>query len=137
MAVQPHTALHEGSYLLDVQGPRIMLQPRRGQEGFREDLHSRNTGLQALFFLFFLMQLSTYGGDTRQRAFAAQAGDMWGQYLAAQRRKEETQHASAAKQRHAGRSMQSRPLEKGSQPRIPDQKRVSCKLSLHPPPEAP
>ena len=54
-----------------------------------------------------------------------QAGDMWGQYLAAQKKREEAQHASAAQQMHASRSAQSRPPMKGAEPPKHDHRRVS------------
>ena len=50
---------------------------------------------------------------------------MWGQYLAAQKKKEEAVHASAAKQTHAGRSMQSRPPVTGVEHRNHDHSKVS------------
>lgn len=61
----------------------------------------------------------------RRESHAIQAGDMWGQYLAAQRKKEDAQHASAAKQMHAGRNMQSRPPVSRAEPRIHDHRTVS------------
>lgn len=67
----------------------------------------------------------TSGCALRHHAFVAQAGDMWGQYLAAQRKKEDSQHASAAKQRHPSRDAQSRPLASGAQPHIHGERKVS------------
>ncbi|CAL5228159.1 g11239 [Coccomyxa viridis] len=55
---------------------------------------------------------------------ASKAGDMWGQYLAAQRKKEDAQHVSATKQMHAGRNMQSRPPVSRAEPRIHDHRTV-------------
>ena len=66
----------------------------------------------------------TSGCALRHEAFVAQAGDMWGQYLAAQIKKEDTQHASAAKQGHPSRSVQSRSLASEAQPRNHDERRV-------------